>query len=226
MRRREFIVGLAGAAAWPIASHAQQSAIPTVGFLNLGSADQSADRVAAFREGLREAGFVERRNVTVEFRWADGRYNVELGSKRLEFLLDLRPNISRFGLLVNSQNKVTTDSAIKDASSAAVTSGRSLEVLAAGSPREIDTAFDVLAQMQVEALVVMPDPMFTNRRVQLATHAARHMIPLREFADAGRRADELWRRQSGAQPADRHLCRSNTQGRKASRHADPTTHEI
>jgi putative ABC transport system substrate-binding protein len=75
MRRREFIAGLASAAAWPIASHGQQSTIPTVGFLNLASADQSADRVAAFREGLREAGFVEGRNVTVEFRWADGRYD-------------------------------------------------------------------------------------------------------------------------------------------------------
>ena len=115
--------------------------------------------------------------------------NVELGAKRLEFLLDLRPDISRFGLLVNSQNKVTTDSAIKDASAASATSGRLVEVFAAATAREIDTAFDTMVQKRIEALVVMPDPMFTNRRVQLAIHAARHMLPvvypLREFVEAG-----------------------------------------
>jgi putative ABC transport system substrate-binding protein len=259
MRRREFLTVFGGAAvASPLTARAQQPKMPVVGYLHASSPETNAHLVAAFRKGLSETGYIEGRNVAIEFRWAQDDLsrlpelaadlarrevavivtpasttaakaaksatstipivfsagadpvqvglvdsfnrpggnvtglsfiNVELGAKRLEFLLDLRPNISRFGLLVNSQNKVTTDSAIKDASSAAVTSGRSLEVLAAGSAREIDTAFDVLAQKRVEALVVVPDPMFTNRRVQLATHAARHMIPvvypLREFAEAG-----------------------------------------
>ena len=77
--------------------------------------------------------------------------NVELGAKRLELLLDFRPGISRLGLLVNSQNMVTTDSAIKDASSASATSGRLLEIFAAATAREIDTAFDTMVQKRIEA---------------------------------------------------------------------------
>ena len=115
--------------------------------------------------------------------------NRELIAKRLEILLDLRPDIYRFGLLVNPQNKVTTDEIIKDTGSATSAMGRSLEILAAGNPREIDLAFDGLTQKRVEGLVVTPDPMFVNRRVQLATLATRHTIPviypLREFAEAG-----------------------------------------
>jgi putative tryptophan/tyrosine transport system substrate-binding protein len=71
MRRREFIAGLGGAAVWPMAARAQQPAMPVVGFLS-GTAP-SAQLVAALRQGLNEVGFVEGRNVVIEFRWADGR---------------------------------------------------------------------------------------------------------------------------------------------------------
>jgi putative ABC transport system substrate-binding protein len=74
MRRRDFLAGLGGAAAaWPSAVRAQQATVPVVGFLNLQSAASWQEPVAAFRQGLKEMGYVEGRNVAIEFRWADAR---------------------------------------------------------------------------------------------------------------------------------------------------------
>lgn len=92
MRRREFItlIGSAGAA-WPLAARAQQSAIPLVGFLNGQTATGFTHLVAAFKHGLNENGFVEGRNVTIEYKWAD-RHIDQLPELAAE-LVRLRPDV-------------------------------------------------------------------------------------------------------------------------------------
>ena len=75
MKRREFLAGIAGSAAWPVALRAQQPTLPVVGFLHGGSAWESARIVATFLRGLSEAGFVEGQNVLIEYRWAEGHYD-------------------------------------------------------------------------------------------------------------------------------------------------------
>ena len=75
MRRRDFIAGIVGSAAWPLVVRAQQPAMPVIGFLHTGSPAPYAHLMAAFRQGLNELGYVEGRNVGIEYRWAEGQPN-------------------------------------------------------------------------------------------------------------------------------------------------------
>ena len=75
LRRREFIAGLGGAAAWPLATQAQQRALPVVGYVSVFAAATATEREVAFRQGLSEAGYSEGRNVTVEYHILDGKFD-------------------------------------------------------------------------------------------------------------------------------------------------------
>src|ERR1035437_896717 len=84
MQRRGFLGVLGGAAAWPLAARAQQTAMPVVGYIRNGTAEANARYVAAFRKGLNETGYVEGQNVTVEYHWLEGSYD-----RLLELMADL-----------------------------------------------------------------------------------------------------------------------------------------
>jgi putative ABC transport system substrate-binding protein len=75
LRRRDFVAGLGGTAAWPLAARAQQRAMPVIGYLSSRTADSEASMLVSFRRGLGDVGYAEGRNVAIEYRFADGRYD-------------------------------------------------------------------------------------------------------------------------------------------------------
>ena len=113
----------------------------------------------------------------------------ELAAKRLGLLHELVPGTGRVGVLVNPTDAIRTESNVRDVEAAARALGLQIHVLNASTIGDIDAAFAILVRERMDALFVIPDSFFANRRVQLATLAARHAIPAayaqRDFVAAG-----------------------------------------
>jgi putative ABC transport system substrate-binding protein len=258
LKRRDFIALLGGAtAAWPLAVRAQQSAMPVVGVLDPRSPSATENLLRAFRQGLKDTGYVEGENVAVEYRFADGQFDrlpalaaelvrrrvavitadgisaafaakaatatipivfgvaedpvrlglvaslarpggnltgvnflsSELVAKRLELLRELVPAATRVAVLINPDNAASTETTSREVAAAARAMGLQIQVLNASTNREISTAFATFVRDRFDALFVGIDPFLANRRVQLATLATRHMVPMtsgtREIVEAG-----------------------------------------
>jgi ABC-type uncharacterized transport system substrate-binding protein len=115
--------------------------------------------------------------------------NLELAAKQLGLLHALLPGAARFAVLVNPNNPFIAEATITDVRAAAMPIGRQIEVLTASTNRDIDTAFAILVQKQIDALLINNDPLFNSRRVQLVTLATHHRVPAnyswRECVEAG-----------------------------------------
>jgi putative tryptophan/tyrosine transport system substrate-binding protein len=256
--RREFITLLGGAVTWPLAARAQQPAVPVIGFLHGGSPGPFAYHAAAFRNGLGETGYIEGRNVAIEYRWVQEQYdrlpalvadlvqrrvaviatgggaqttiaasaataNIPIvfttgtdpvkmglvtslnrpernitgvtffgsgtiGPKQMELLHELAPRVTTMGVLINPGNP-NAEEYLRELHAAADTIGVQLKVLNANTERDLQAAFDSLAQQGVHALLIGGDPLLTGHREQLVALAARYAIPTiylqREFVTAG-----------------------------------------
>jgi len=258
MRRRDFIQAItAVSAAWPLAVRAQQSGSPTIGFLNSASADTYVAQLNAFREALKENGYVEGQNVAIEYRWAEDQIaqlpslaselvhlpvsviaaggspasaiaarsvtttipivfinaadpvalglvasfnrpggnvtgatllSAELVAKRMGILRDLLPSVKKIAMLVNP-TRPGVEAQKAQVQEAAQALGLALHILGASTEREFDTAFQAVVRQQDGALVVAPDALFLDRRVQIADLATRYGIPtmyeLSNYVEAG-----------------------------------------
>jgi putative ABC transport system substrate-binding protein len=257
MRRRDLIIAVGGVALLPRVTRAQQASMPVIGFLSGASADAWAPLVVAFRLGLDETGYVGGKNVALEFRWADYRYErlpdlaadlvrrqvavivaaggppsiraamaatkttpivftsgadpvqqgfvtslghpggnatgvtmftAQLITKRLQLLHELLPSAVSVAALINPSNPAAQSYA-KELQTAADSLGVTLQILTAGSERELDAAFETLREHRTGALLLITDPFFESRREQHIALAVNHVIPTiyawREDAVAG-----------------------------------------
>jgi putative ABC transport system substrate-binding protein len=258
MRRREFIALLGGAAAArPLTAPAQQQPTPVVGLMHLGSSEAFSTNLGFLRQGLMENGYLEGKNVAIEYRWAEGlsgrlrelatdlvrrkvdviaalggtnsvlaakaatttipivfltggdpvklglvnslnrpEANVtgitsifeDLGAKDIGLLHELIPDAKSVGFLVNADNPNASQQ-IKDLQGAAQSLRLELQPLRAKNERELQEAFDTVAERGLGAMLVGADPYFGSNVNQIVQLAAGHRIPTvyyrREFTDAG-----------------------------------------
>jgi putative ABC transport system substrate-binding protein len=246
VKRRDFLSAVSGSVVvWPVASHAQPSALPTIGFLHSGSEASYGHLLAAVRQGLGETGFVEGETVRIVYRWAEDRFErlpeladdlvkrnvslifagggevsaiaaksatskipvvfaigsdpvqhglvasmnrptanitgttflvVQVRPKLVELTREILPRAKSIAVLANP-NRAGYEQALQETLDAAKNANLSVVVLRAGSERDIDGAFATLGKTPVDAVLVLSDPVYVNRRVQIAILAATHRLP-------------------------------------------------
>jgi putative ABC transport system substrate-binding protein len=256
MNRREIITLLGGAGiSWPLAARAQQ--MPVIGMLVTAPAIIEEKRMAAYRRGLGESGYVEGQNVVIDYFQADNQYerlpilaadlvrrrvsvivtpnsesaalaataatgtipivfsvtddpvrvglvaslarpgsnatgvnffSTELGPKRLGLLREILPAVATVAVLVNPTNP-TSEIGLQQVQAAARASGLKLRILSADDSRQIDAAFEDIARERPDGFMLINDPLFTSRRIQIIILAARHSLPAiystRDYPEAG-----------------------------------------
>jgi putative ABC transport system substrate-binding protein len=173
VRRRVSVIAAPGSMAAALAAKAVTTAIPIV-FSGAGDPVQIGLVASLNRPGGNVTGITS--------------MNTEIGEKRFGLLRELLPSATRFGVLLNP-SAPTTQVIISELRRQATAVESQMEVLEASSNNDIDAAFASLAQKRIDALLVSPQPLFSNRRVQLVTLAVRYAIPviypIREDAEAG-----------------------------------------
>jgi putative tryptophan/tyrosine transport system substrate-binding protein len=257
MRRREFIALVGAATIFPLTTHGQQPSKPVIGYLHMASPEPYASMMSAFRDGLKEEGYVEGQNVAIEYRWAEGHrdrlpglvsdllsshvsvlatgggewppraakqatntvpivfvtsdpiashlveslsrpgpnitgvslFTIELAPKRFGILRELVPHADTVAVLVDSSNSGGAGDAGAQVKEAAQAVGQKIEIFEASNAQEIDEAFNKMARVPVDALIVLSSPFFTDTRYQIVTLANHShipaMYPLRQYVLAG-----------------------------------------
>src|SRR5262245_58223194 len=174
VRRRAAVIVTPGSTAATLAAKAATATIPII-FI-IGADPVKIGLVASLnRPGGNATGIND--------------FGVGIGAKRLGLLHELLPGATRFGVLVNPDNPVITESFVTELQTAASAIGWQIEVVTASTNADIDRAFATLVKKRVDAFLISPESLFVTRRVQLITLAVRHTLPAlyprRELAEAG-----------------------------------------
>jgi len=192
MKRREFIAGLAGAAAQPLAAHAQQTATRIIGWLSLRSADTSTEKniLAAFRQGLNQTGYVEDRNLTIEFRYADGHHDrlpalaADLVRRQVEVLMTgggtdsaraAQAATTTIPIVFASANDPVQDGIVKSLNRPDGNTTGAYVLNNALLPKRLELLRQLVPGARLAGFLVNPNIASTDNQIQITQSAARTM---------------------------------------------------
>ncbi len=186
--RREFLIGLGAATLWPLAARAQQKRVPVIGFLGSASPGPYAPNVAAFRQGLAEAGYVEGQNVAIEYRWAEGSYDrmPELAAGLVGRKVDLIAASGGNVAALAAKNATSTIPIVFASGGDPVGSGLVPSLARPGgnvtgvtlmiselTPKRFELLSELVPQARATALLVNPNSPGTEATIQATQAAAR-----------------------------------------------------
>jgi putative ABC transport system substrate-binding protein len=186
--RREFLIGLGAATLWPLVGRAQQTRVPVIGFLGSTSPGPYASNVAAFRQGLAEAGYVEGQNVAIEYRWAEGNYDrlpelaADLVGRKVDLIAASGGNVAALAAKGGTSTiPIVFASGGDPVGSGVVPSlarpGGNVTgvtfMIAELTPKRLELLAELVPQARVTGLLVNPDSPGTEGTIQATQEAAR-----------------------------------------------------